>query len=229
MALHLDRQLRAKLAAQPANQSKLEPFPVTVNISEPNVTQPIELGGDIEKDVAWVLVVGSDADTAQKPFVQPRRGRCNMFQIAENTARGETVVYLGVKCALSLIGTMMNRKAGHNCIVWRVSRERIIEVVFANRNAQVAGKPVGCGRNHRGRKVQTDEFSIGTLFMQESEQTPTAGAKVEDASGARRYERKQDRLALGAVRDSASSGEIRQSVFRRLVFVVSHEPTLLQG
>ena len=78
---------RSGASSYTAKQRQLEPFPVAVNVIKTDGTQPIQLGRDVEQDIAWVFIISGCTDARQEACVEGRRWRGNMFQIAEDAAR----------------------------------------------------------------------------------------------------------------------------------------------
>ncbi len=68
-------------------EGELLPFLQAVDINDPDLAQPGELGFDVDELARRVLVLRGDAHRLVKGRVEPGRGRHNMLQVAEEPAR----------------------------------------------------------------------------------------------------------------------------------------------
>src|SRR5436189_4006958 len=77
--------LRFAFAA--GEQRELAPLPVTVDVHEADVAQPLELWVDVEELVRGILVRGRDSDRLKESLVRDDRHRRDVLQIAEHACR----------------------------------------------------------------------------------------------------------------------------------------------
>ena len=70
----------------PHQQCQFPPLPVTIHIHKPNLTQPLQLRFQIQQLVGRIFRFDRVADAVQELFVQRRRRRGYVLQIAEDAA-----------------------------------------------------------------------------------------------------------------------------------------------
>ena len=73
--------------------------------------------------------------------MEPRCGRCHVFQIAEHSAVFQDVPDFSIQSALSQMIEVVDRKTGNDCVEAAVVRQRLVKIVLDNVNTRVSSKP----------------------------------------------------------------------------------------
>ncbi len=120
----------------------------------------------------------------------------------------------------------MNRKARDDRVertdVWQM----FVKVVHLDVNTGVAVKSSSGGVYHRRREINPDAFRVRAMQRQQGQKTSVPSAEVKYSSSLLCHERQEDALTFRTMRDVVRVGEVRQSVFRRCVFVVCQSLTI---
>jgi len=97
-------------------QGLFQPFPIAIDVGEAEVTQPSQLGFDIEELIGWVFRLQGVTDRVEVALVEFGVGRGDMFEVTEDPCWLQTGKNLSIKGVLALMGTMVDGETGHNRI-----------------------------------------------------------------------------------------------------------------
>src|ERR1700722_3179475 len=96
--------------------------------------------------------------------MQPLRGRCDMLEVAEDSAGVQQAIDLRIKRSFPFVSHMMNGEAGNHSV--ELSQidlsqigERIIEIMNLDRNGRIAREAPGGGFEHCRREVDVYSFN----------------------------------------------------------------------
>src|SRR5260370_22907862 len=105
------RLLSNSLPPRPGQQSELAPLPVTVDVGEADLAQPVELRLEIQQLIGRVLLFGRDSERIEEPAMQAIGRRRHVLEIAEDAACTQPAADLRVHRSLASVTEMMNRDA----------------------------------------------------------------------------------------------------------------------
>ena len=142
-----------------------------------------------------------------------------MLQIAENAARGQGSVYLGIKRSLSLISAMVNSKTRYDDFEAAKIGQGILQVVLNNPNLVIAAKSRARRSKHRGRKVERNTFCVTPLNAQQRQQTTVSSSQIKNSPDLLWHELQQNCLAFRAMRNAIRASQILQRVLGCCVFI----------
>jgi hypothetical protein len=146
-----------------------------------------------------------------------RRG--HMLEVSEDSAGFEEIEDLAIERALSLVLEVVDGKRGDDNVEAPERGQRLVEVVFQQRDAPVVEEALARRPEHGLGKVEAHAGYPRAIAREEAEQPPITRPEVEDASGVAGHLLEQYALSLCAVRIGVSPGEVAQRVFRVLPFL----------
>ena len=193
-------------------ERQFEPFPMAIDVVETDFAEPLKLGFDADEFVRRIFIGWSNAESPEELSVELRRGRSDMFEIAEDAARVERTIYLAVESSLSLIGAVVNGEARHDRVKAAEVGQRMVEIVFNDPHFVVAGESFARGLEHGGRKIETNALRRRPVNPQQCQQPAVSSAEIKNAYGILRNELQQHSLPFGAMWNPIGAGEILQRV-----------------
>ena len=183
---------------------------MAVNILKSNLAKPFQLRLEIEQFIGRVFI--RPADGREKLIVNSRRGRSDVFEVAEDASGRDDFEYLLVQCAFSLMNQMMNREARNDGVEPSHLWESLVEIVTDDCNAAVATVRLLQSVQHRGREIERHELRARPDCLRQFDHSASAGAEIKNARDPSRQALEQASLALDAMRNRIRAAEIIERV-----------------
>ena len=92
-------------------QGQFPPFPVAVNVNEPNLPQPSQLCVDIQQLIRGVLSFGGDSESGEELLVKRCCGRRYVLKIAKHSAWYQVFKHLAIQRPLAGVRDVVNGEA----------------------------------------------------------------------------------------------------------------------
>jgi cytochrome P450 len=184
----------------PDEQRHLQPLPIAVGVLETQLAQPLDLPPRVEQAVGGIGVLERLADRGEERRVQARSRRRHVLEVGEDPAGVEQIERLLVERALALMLEMVDREGRDHGVETADVWQRQAEVVAHQLDAPVAGETLAGRAEHQLGEVHAHRVHPRALALKQCEQSPVAGAEVEDAADVERHLFEQDRLPFGPMR-----------------------------